>query len=413
MNIRLTKGLYQSMFWIIIMSSFIAWIVCLFFDPQGHQKDIFYICMGDFWGDAANPTGMVSGKDPYRDETTGLWNANYPPLAYMLFFILANVSPVPEGGYLHYYYQPIWTLLFIIALFTVLLLLHSICVKKLSAYSGFNSVMISLSLCLSYPMLHTIERGNILIVSILMTTIFVFYFNDNCEWKKELALICLAIAIGLKLSPAVFGLLLIHKKDWRALFRTAIYSFITIFAPFFFLDGDLSNIVLWISNMKLWFVHHINYTNIYGTGFVASFMKYSNILLGTYNLSDNAYLILTILRYEITVILLLGMFRLNEEWKVVLNLTIILLIFPAASHTYNVLYIIPFTVLFLQSFVREKVSADRVIIFACLIMIYFVYRCSISDFFNFNFSIPALTIVSIFYSLKKLAERKRIFNIQL
>lgn len=415
LNIRVLIGMdnkiFHKIFWIIILSSLTMWFFSLMLDPQNHQMDIFYIRMGDFWGDAANPTGMARAKDPYHDETTGIWNANYPPLAYLLFYLLANVSEIPERGYLQYYYQPVWTMLFVFFLLMTLLLLYTVCMRQLTNYSHFDAVMTVLSLCLSYPMLHTLERGNILILSVLATSIFIFYHDNKSKWKKEISLVCLGLAIGIKLSPAIFGILLICKKDWGALFRTSIYTFILFFLPFLFFEGGFSNLFLMLNNMKLWFSYHIGYTNIYGTGLVASYMKYLKFFFNENRLNANAYLILTILRFELTVTLLLGILHFSEKWKQVLNITLVLLVFPAASHTYNVLYLIPFSILFLQSFLNDKVSLGKIIVFMCLLMIFFVYRCAISDFFNFNFAIPILALVSLYYSIEKCRQDKNLFNI--
>ena len=78
-----------------------------------------------------------------------------------------NGNFYPLNGYLAYYYQPIWTILFVIALVASLILLFTVCVRQLHFKSHFDSVMVGFSLLLSYPMLFTIERGNILIIAVL------------------------------------------------------------------------------------------------------------------------------------------------------------------------------------------------------------------------------------------------------
>lgn len=401
---KVSGKLLPKLFWLVLFLSFVAWLFALVVLSDNQQLDIFYIHFKDFWGDAMNPTGMVSGLDPYHDEKTGIWNANYPPLAYICFYILARVSNV-SPDYLQYYHQPVWTMLFIIILFIVLILLYSICVKELSDFSNLDSAMIALTLCVSYPMLHVIERGNILIVSVLTTAVFVFFYDSSNKIEKELALICLAVATGLKLSPVIFSILLLSNKDYKSALRLLIYSFILLSVPFLFLNDGIANVLLMIDNIKLWVLHHVGYTNIHGTGLVASYMKYLKFFFGVSGLSDKAYMILTILRYEFSFILLLGSFYLTEKWKKVLNITLILMILPAASHTYNVLYMIPFTILFLQSLQPEKTSLKKIIVFICLIMIYFVYRCDLSVFFNFNFAIPMLMIIGTFNSIQALKPR--------
>lgn len=98
--------------------------------------------------------------------------------------------------------------------------------------------------------------------------------------------------------------------------------------------------------------------------------------------------------------MVIGAFYIQEKWKIVFNITLVLLIFPSVSGVYNVLYLIPVTVLFLNSFLEDKIPVDKLFVFLGLIMIYFIYRCPISDFFNMHFAIPTLSLVGMYYSIK-------------
>ena len=93
-NNNMGSVFFSRLFWIIILFSFIAWFVGILIDPQGSQIDVFHIRMKDFWGDATVVTHFVKDKNPYINP-----GANYPPLPYMMYYILALVSVVPDGGY--------------------------------------------------------------------------------------------------------------------------------------------------------------------------------------------------------------------------------------------------------------------------------------------------------------------------
>ena len=412
----------QRIFWITIISSFFVWFMFLIVNPQGPQRELFFVRMHDFWADATNVTEMITSRNPYF----GIAKGSYPPLAYLLFYPLMLVSSVPQklsyfGGtyYYLYYYQPLWTMLFVIGLIITLILLYSVCVKQFNNSSGFDGMMTGFALCLSYPVLYTIERGNVLLFAILMLSIYIFYYDSQCKWKKEIALISLAIAAGIKLSPAFLGVLLIHNKDWKAALRTIFYGLIFFIVPFFFFEGGLDNMKQMFLNINYFLENYEGYSNVMGTGFITSYLKYTKFFWGdNYQISHETSVIVNniniILKNELSLILFLGTFHFKEKWKAVLNITLILLILPKVSYLYNVLYLLPFTVLFLKSFsdsAEDKITIDKLLVFICLIMIFFVYRSPVSDFFNLNFAIPVLTVVGVVYSIQAFIKSKNILPV--
>jgi hypothetical protein len=409
---------YLRVFWLIIIFSFVAWLISIVLNPQGQQLDCFYTRMGEFLGDATYTTGFVRELDPYRNEVNGSWNHNYPPLAYVFFYILAYASgdttetfTYPLSGYLSYYYQPLWTMLFMLALLISIILIYTVCISNISQKYAYPDIaMTGLALCLSYPMLWVIERGNILIIAILTVSVFMFYYDSSCKWKKEIALICLAISTGIKISPAIFSLLLVLKKDWGALVRLILYMFLLLIVPFFFFKDGLQNLPLMISNIKLWFLYRVVDASVTGTGLIPSYIKFARLVFGNdYFISKWTYSILMLVSGEVSLILMLGLLQLKEQWKKILNITLVLLIMPLVSYRYNVLYFIPFTITFFNVILKEPIGTDKVVIFCCLIMLFFVYRCPISELLNYQFAIPMLTAVALVYSVKAFIKAKHIF----
>lgn len=409
------EDFFLKLFWIIIFFSFVFWFMALLNNPQGHQLDIFHIRMTDFWGDATVVTHFVCERNPYQNSGT-----NYPPLPYLIYYVFAHVSKVPSGGYSHYYYQPIWTVLFVIYLFIILLFLCLVCAKKVNSKLGFDAVMIGLSICLSGPMLFAFERGNTIILSVLTAAIFIFYHDSNFQWQKEIAIFCLAVSANIKLTPAVFCFLLICNRDWKALARFCVYGALLFILPFFFFDGGLQNLFLMITNVNSFAQTHIPYHVYHGTGLSSGFCQMASAIVGLdYEISFSTYYKLRFISQVLSLMWLLGAFYFQEKWKKVLNLTMILLIFPPVSHEYNILFLIPASVLFLKSFKDEtklsysKYSIDRITIFLSFIMIYFVFRCNVSDFFNQRISVWLLSVVCSFYSLKIFFEVKHLHLFEL
>ena len=220
----------------------------------------------------------------------------------------------------------------------------------------------------------------------------------------------MAIATGIKLSPAIFGVLLIRNKDWKAIIRTIGYGVFFLIVPFFSFEGGIQNLTQFINNLKFISDDLIIRSNIMGTGLLPSCLKYLDIFVekhnGTYTITMNLYFIIEVIKYGVSLMLLWGVFQVQEKWKKVLNVTIILLIFPRISFFYCTLYLIPFTAVFLNHMHDGKLSIGKIIIFICLIMIFFVYRCPISDYFNYNFAIPLLSFVACAYSNKAYFQKR-------
>lgn len=90
---------------------------------------------------------------------------------------------------------------------------------------------------MSAPFLFLIERGNILILSLVFAMLFVAYYDHKSRLVRELALVCLAFSICIKLYPVVFAVLLLNEKKYKELIRAAIYTVIVFFLPFVFFGG--------------------------------------------------------------------------------------------------------------------------------------------------------------------------------
>ena len=415
----INKKILLRLFWSVVIFSFVVWFIALILEPQGKQLSLFFDRMHNFWADATNVTGMVVDNNPYFSKAKG----SYPPLAYMFFYPLMLVSTTPIMTYSHgapyllYYYQPLWTVLFVIGLIITMLFLFNICISLFKNSRDFDVMMTGLGICISYPVLYTIERGNILLIAVLALSIFVFYYDSNCWWKKEIALISLAIASGIKLSPAIFGSLLILNKDWKSAFRAVCYGLVFFVLPFFFFKNGIQNLPQMINNVNYFLISYVADSNAMGTGLVTSYIKCVRFFINEdYDITLKTYSIIRVLTYEVSIVLFLGIFHFREKWKAVLNITLILLILPKVSLSYCAIYTIPLTVLFLKycnDGDDRNLTIDNIIVLISLIMIFFVYRCPVSDFLNYNIAIPILTCIGVVYSIQAFVKSKHILPLEI
>ncbi len=167
----------------------------------------------------------------------------YPPLANMFFYFCSKlISPdlISLSFKERFLLREDVTCRFIFMgfLFLSVTLIVRIIQQKLNS-SGSSGVvwLLSIALVLSYPVIYCIQRGNILLLAMAFSMFFVFFRNDERQWVRELSLIALAIAAGLKLYPAIFGLLLLKEKDYKRTVRLVVYGLVFTILPFFFYDG--------------------------------------------------------------------------------------------------------------------------------------------------------------------------------
>lgn len=112
-------------------------------------------------------------------------------------------------------------------MFVITMILVTIIIVIVGSYvysDSRNSFLISLLMLGSYSVLFAIERGNIIYIAFMFTLIYCVFYDSENKFLKELAFVSLAIAAGLKLYPAAFGLLLITEKRWKEAGRTIFYG---------------------------------------------------------------------------------------------------------------------------------------------------------------------------------------------
>lgn len=204
----------------------------ILFMPHNGIKDHFM----DFF----NSVRDAGGRDVYEKGII------YPPLANLLFWLIARVTPdeVVSTGFEDRMLirddqtaAVVFVILVTACLVAVFSLFRGYFAK--SRYSSLASVL-AFVLTFSYPAVYCVERGNILLFAFLCTAAFVFFRDSDNAVLREISYIALAFAAAVKIYPALFGILLLCGKKYMEAARTALYGIILFFVPFFFYDGFAS-----------------------------------------------------------------------------------------------------------------------------------------------------------------------------
>lgn len=243
-----------ELFIIVLVLSYI--LLVIFMMPKGgigHGGNLFEpndqdgttLMDVDTGMDFFNSVQYTKGGDPYFSYGT-----LYPPLANLYFYGMYNLMPVgvremipdtftdilfQRASYVDIRVHQSGLFLFIMFVVITMILLFCMIQRILKDVEHTN--LIALGCCFSIVVVFSLERGNIILLALLFTLFFLKFHEDPNPVYRELSYIALAIAAGLKLYPALFGVLLIgEKKIWPGI-RTVIYGMAAFFLPFFAFGG--------------------------------------------------------------------------------------------------------------------------------------------------------------------------------
>ena len=198
---------------------------------HGSTNDLFM----DFFNSIRDANGNV-----YTEK-----NNIYPPLCVLLFklfglfvrrdYVEIINSERPGSKYLLQMDQRCMMIYILFACVCILILVKTLnsFVSRLHAnkYVDAHGKILTLLMCVSYPVIYGLERGNILTLCFVLTAFFIFFEGDENKVVSELALVALALAAGIKLYPAIFGVILILEKKYKQAARCVLYGFLAFVVP--------------------------------------------------------------------------------------------------------------------------------------------------------------------------------------
>lgn len=178
-------------------------------------------------------------------------NNIYPPLCILIFRILSklidpNLVSTRFNERSRLQSDQICAIIYI--LFALICIMSLI--RLIESYANIKSVgklkthaaIISFAMIISYPVMFCLERGNILILSVVFAMFFIFFKDSENVFIRELSYVSLALSAGIKLYPAIFGLSLIIEKKYKDAARLMLYGIIIVIFPIvFFLDEFKTN----------------------------------------------------------------------------------------------------------------------------------------------------------------------------
>ena len=359
-KILTSKKFFEIAFVVVIFTSFVFWAKSIILDrAASYQWNVFLLDLTDFEGDFTNVIGYSGSRDPYNClYYTNLQEKAYPPLIYVFMYLLSRIVPIEEyyaaDYFLNMYMDPKLLIMMMIVITAMVIAFFEAIRHNLKDTYGMK-VLVSIAMLLTAPVFFSIERGNSIIFVIALMTAFVFGHDSDNKILKELSLVGLAVAAALKISPALLGILLIYKKDWKAVIRTVIYGIVMFVGPFLFLQGGLSNIPLMIRNVQM---NNEFYMSKWGLTLYYTLVNYGvPDSMALFKITGLASKVLCL-------VMLIAAFKFDRKSDVIMVLSLALIIFPDHSGYYNLLYLVPATVMLINE--EKKYIYDLIALFAII-----------------------------------------------
>ncbi len=279
----------------------------------------------------------------------------------------------------------------------VVIVLFFLAIGALMKNRGNGEKTLMAFFCLfSAPLLFLIERGNILILSLVFAMLFIAYYDHKSKVVREIALICLALSISIKIYPVVFGVVLLNEKKYKELIRAAIYTVFVFFAPFAFFGG--------VEGVGK-FIRNLTSTSSNSSAGITRQLSFQKIAIWVGNLfgSDSAVWV-TVGKAMMAVFAVVGAFCLcvsKSRWKACALCACMIVGVPSMSSRYSLtFFIIPIILLIMDEQENKRFSYLCLAIMSamCLVKpIYIVQFTSVNRYIGYK--LDSLLYLALFIIL--------------
>lgn len=279
--------------------------------------------------------------NPYADGVL------YPPFCYLFLWIFSRFLPGLSLNWpsaLGIRGRIVVAYLFF-ALITATIL-YLAC-RKIAA-NRRQGCLFSLMFLLSPGYIYMIGQGNIVILAVLMMEVYYLFYDSTVPWKREAALIALAVAANVKFYPAVLGFILLRDKKFHEAFRCALYGFLLFFLSFLPMGG-ISQVVTLYNNIRF-HSHALGVSrHISGYGYGINLLNLTDAVSEYFHIPFNVYFNQVAQVLLFLLVLAVACYA-KEQWKRLYALTMILTLLVGFSWMYNATYLlIPLVAFFYEN----------------------------------------------------------------
>lgn len=324
----------------------------------------------------------------------------YPPLAnlfYAIFGRFLSSSFLVEGSnHSLYWTKSLYSIFsFVFFTMTVVAIIALVINNRVKGSSSRKFTFAILSIT-CWPFAYMVERGNILILAYLFLLIYIFYMDSESKVKREIAIVALALSAGIKLYPAVFGLLLLLKKRYKEAVRAIIYGILSVVIPLFAFYGGIDGLKSWMTNV-MWFSGSKS-VDIYFPGSTTLKCGFYVLqrLLGDGSIGVNAFgnFLLT---YVPLILMLAAVVILPKKWQKLMALVVLSITVPGGGGSYSLVFLIIPLIYMMEDTTLRVFDYIYVFIITFQHMYFPIPMLSAQSIINLNQAITAVTVFSLFF----------------
>lgn len=350
------------------------------------------------------------GMTPYQHRTI------YPPFISVVYGLIGQLVHL-DGGTVSVRASQMGRMIFLLysSMLIVFLVLTTYFLKK---GAPLPKILFVFLIFFTRPFLFALDRGNSVIIALLFIMLFLKWYTSTNILFRMCSYVALGVATGIKIAPFILILLILRRREYlNTVIATGITALVFL-VPFIFTDGNL-----WILAKNLSFTSSLFQGFTYlpngklemiGYGVYVNFVNLMNFLGRFFNF--NAAFIG---KYLNSTLLFIGCFivlakRNMEEWKAVTILIGLIILFPGFSAIYNLIYMIPPLILYIDYYEEKHKAADGYLLLFVLMMIPFlkthllfyedVYGIRIATLWEMV-SVNAMVIILILFSCHDFLKR--------
>lgn len=359
------------------------------------QEQVLFNGGNDFFADFFNVQRYISENNPYFNEINGQSEKPYLPICYIIMKPFNSLCDFANMTLQECWESP--RAVFSAIIFMVLSLFFFFDsffrLNKNEEWKFYNSLLF----LFSSVFLFTIERGNLIILTVACINYYLAFYESKNVWRQKFALFCLCLGAVMKVYPVVFGLLLLKDKRYKDIVICICCGVALTFIPFLFFEHGLNNIPRLLDNIR---VNSIVYGNsiLYQIGIRPLSIAFAE-RVGMID-QVNLYFVtsMRVLTWILSIATLFLAFVVKQKWMQVALLTMFVILFPTNSFFYSGMYLMPFIMLFINKGTIPSKSDYIIILLLCLIfnpIQIVVNKTSVSPFIA-SFSCVLLWLFLIF-----------------
>lgn len=350
------KVYYKHLFYILLASNIVIFFILLFVTGGESASGLLFGRKWNTFMDFFNSLLQNSG-DPYASYVL------YPPLSNCMYKFLLLLVPesaidsVVTDENASYFTSRVlqmrqFMLPFIMYSVITLVFLFFALVKY--KQGGKKEKLFFCAICFfSGSMLFAFERANSVIVAFIGVLLFLGLKDSKNRVLKEIGIISLAVATGLKIYPVVFFVLLFNEKKYKELIRGLIYCALLFIVPMFLFYDGFDGISRMLSNLM-----SFSAKNEFYTGTQLDFSKMFMFPLLRFGISNASLLAIgNAFKYILSVGCVFVTLFSKQRWKVLCACVCLICGFQGTTATYLlILFIIPAIALIDEERENKKIN---------------------------------------------------------